>query len=725
MSIDYVYKTEGTDKDYYLMIVDRAGRIHFANSYLVSNLGLTHYEIPKFNFFQLLDADQLQEFEDSLCYVSVNERPVEIEISARNGSLHWIKWEITKYKTAYGSQERFFCIGYDIAGKSKVKKMQHYAKRNYEAIMEGLTIGVVMQDKNGEVLAANKRAAQIFATTIEKLYEINEFKNLWNFVKEDGYSLSFETSPPMRAVQCGAVESNVEVIFQTQSGELRFLVINSQPLFEDDSPSVASVVTSIIDITRESQLEKEVHQQEVLFDTFQNNSPNLSWMVDDEAKLLYANTSFFRYLGLDKTAIGRNIIEIVPKEIAIALENKHRQVLKTGVPQRTQEKVFLADGNMIVFWINLFPIQSMKGAKMIGGEAINITDRFKAEESLQQVNERLNYLSHVTTDAIWEWNIQNGKMIRNDVLKDLIGFDNDSVQSLSWWFKRVHHEDRRRLYETIKNVIETKQQSWESEYRFKKISGKYLAVLDRGYVIYDQGKPVRMIGSLHDVTQLKELEKKLVEEKIHHQRKITETIFAVQEKERTRIGHELHDNVNQILSTCKLFMEMIHPATSDDGQLKQKVNEYILAAIEEIRRLSKDMVTPQLKENGLIASITTVVEDLKAIQAMNVLFYHQEDAEMLSSGKKVALFRIVQEQVKNVLKYSKANNLTIHLNANEEYATLIIEDDGVGFDPKQTRRGIGLSNIYERTKFYDGSVSIRTAPGKGCKVIVMIPCIDQ
>jgi signal transduction histidine kinase len=170
---------------------------------------------------------------------------------------------------------------------------------------------------------------------------------------------------------------------------------------------------------------------------------------------------------------------------------------------------------------------------------------------------------------------------------------------------------------------------------------------------------------------------------------------------------------------------MIKPATPDDGKLKWKANEYILTAIEEIRRLSKVLVTPQLKGDGLIASIKALVEDIKGTQAMKVLFFHQDGAEMLSSGKKVALFRIVQEQVKNILKYSKANNLTIHLTTNQKYVTLIIEDDGVGFDAKQTRRGIGLSNIYERTKFYDGTVSIRTAPGKGCKVIVMIPCTDQ
>jgi len=169
---------------------------------------------------------------------------------------------------------------------------------------------------------------------------------------------------------------------------------------------------------------------------------------------------------------------------------------------------------------------------------------------------------------------------------------------------------------------------------------------------------------------------------------------------------------------------MIKPATTNDLQLKFKVNEYILAAIEEIRRLSKEMVTPQLKENGLIASIATLVEDLKATHKMNVLFHHDDSVEILGSSKKVALFRIVQEQVKNTLKYSQAKNLLIHLNGDDKNVILIIEDDGIGFDPKQTRRGIGLSNIYERTKFYDGSVSIKTAPGKGCKITVTIPCID-
>jgi signal transduction histidine kinase len=67
--------------------------------------------------------------------------------------------------------------------------------------------------------------------------------------------------------------------------------------------------------------------------------------------------------------------------------------------------------------------------------------------------------------------------------------------------------------------------------------------------------------------------------------------------------------------------------------------------------------------------------------------------------------------------------LTIHLHAITDHIQLVIEDNGVGFDTKQVRRGIGLSNIYERTRFYNGKLKIKTAPGQGCKMIIDIPSI--
>jgi signal transduction histidine kinase len=146
-------------------------------------------------------------------------------------------------------------------------------------------------------------------------------------------------------------------------------------------------------------------------------------------------------------------------------------------------------------------------------------------------------------------------------------------------------------------------------------------------------------------------------------------------------------------------------------------------AIEEIRKLSKEMVVPQLKENGLLASIETLIEDIHLSTSIKVRFTHDHENDLLSAGKKVALFRIAQEQLKNILKHSSAKNVEILMQSKEENTCLIIKDDGIGFDSKQTHRGIGLSNIYERTRFYNGTVNIDTNPGKGCKLTVTIPAI--
>lgn len=721
MMHERIDKLSGTDKDYYLLVIDQNGTIEFANSYLITNLELDPKKIYECCFFNLIEPRYQKSFKDSLYRVQQSGSPVSIEVSARNGSLHWIKWEISKHKTDTGSAEKYFCMGYDLVGKHTVNKMQHVARRNYEAIMEGLTIGVIMQDITGEILAANRKVAEIFETSLESIYKTNWLADLWPMIGNEKEMFSSENNPPLYAFKTGAVQNSIRATFTADTGELKTILINSQPLYEKDQPGPVSVVTSFMDISREKELEQEVHRQEKLFHTFNNNTPNLAWIVDEDARLMYANNSFFKYLGISDQLIGRNILELLPKVIAQALEGRHRKVLETGKQEEMEEKIFLASGKEVVFWINLFPIETMSGKKMIGGEAIDITSRFKAEEKLRKVNERLHYLSHMTTDAIWEWDMLTGQIYRNQILRDLIGVSTDTTQNLGWWFRRVHPEDRRKLRDTIKRVIGNKEQSWESEYRIKNASGNYIIVYDRGYIIYESELPIKMIGSLHDITHVKELEAKLTKEKIQHQKNITETIFAVQEKERTRIGHELHDNVNQLLGTSKMFVDLIKTATAEDAELKTKVTGYILTAIEEIRRLSKEMVTPQLKEDGLVTSITTLVEDLQAAHIMNVLFHHQDDVELLSSGKKVTLFRIVQEQVKNTIKYSKAKNLVIDLRMNAENVQLIIEDDGVGFDPNQTRRGIGLSNIYERTRFYNGAVKIKTQPGKGCRMIVRIP----
>jgi PAS domain S-box-containing protein len=320
--------------------------------------------------------------------------------------------------------------------------------------------------------------------------------------------------------------------------------------------------------------------------------------------------------------------------------------------------------------------------------------------------------------------MQTGRIFRNDALMDIVGYKLEKTKGLSWWLRRIHPDDRNRVTDKIKNTTDKGQQSWQDEYRFKCADGTYKHINDRGYIVYENELPIRMIVSLQDITGLKDLQNLLTEEKINRQKEISETVIRVQEKERTRIGHELHDNVNQILSTVKLFVDMLSPASKNEKQLKEKSIEYLTTAIEEVRQLSKELVVPQLMGKGLVDSIQTLIDDIHISSTVEIKFAHDDENDLLSPGKKVTLFRIVQEQLKNILKHSVAKHVDINLQLKNNNIQLSIKDDGVGFDPRQTHRGIGLSNIYERTKFYNGTVDIQTAKNKGCKVIVTIPFLQ-
>ncbi|HEX7846349.1 MAG TPA: PAS domain-containing protein, partial [Chitinophagaceae bacterium] len=414
---------------------------------------------------------------------------------------------------------------------------------------------------------------------------------------------------------------------------------------------------------------------------------------------------------------------IIPAVVADALYEKHMEVLRTGKPIEAVEKAKWADGTELDFHVNIFPIEAESGKRLVGGHAVNLSDKFVVEKKLREANERLLLLSRTTSDAIWEWDMQTGYIFRNDSLMDMIGYQADNSKGLSWWLRRIHPEDRDRIQDIIKEATDKGLQTWEDQYRFKCEDGTYKHIRDKGFVVYENGLPVKMIGSLNDITDLKLLEDQLTEEKLQRQKEISETVIRVQEKERTRIGHELHDNVNQILSTVKLFVDMLKPQTDEEKVIKGKSTEYLVTAIEEIRQLSKELVVPQLKDIGLVDSIKQLIQDINLANPLKIKFTHDHENDLMGHGKKVTIFRIIQEQLKNILKYSKASQVDIFMQCKDGDAELIIKDDGVGFDPKQTRSGIGLSNIHDRVRFYDGSVDIQSAPGKGCILKVTIPCL--
>ncbi len=722
--IKSVLESYEKDKEIFLSVVDKKGTIVCANATMVKTLHLKDVRSNKLSFFDLLHPVHIEDFKNALIALPGEKKPRTMELYLKNGYYHPMKWQVTTLP-AEEKDPSYLCIGHKILDDNRLHQFNQLGEKNYQLIVEGLNAGILFQDKKGELIAANQKAAEIFGTTLERLYQLTNIAQMWNSAwtirTEENETVTFVQTPFYRALQTGQPQTAVLNI-TLRNGDTRYIHFSSQPLFQENCKEAFSVVSNIIDVTQEKILSKKLSEREALFNVFMKQTPNMAWVVDEDTNLVFASAAFYNYFGLDEvSSLGKSMMDIVPAVVANSLYEKHIEVLKTGKPVETVQKVNWADGTNFIFHVNIFLIEGFSGKRMLGGHAVNLADKYAAEKKLRETNERLLLLTRATSDAIWEWDMQTGRIFRNDALMDMIGYHMDDPKGLSWWLRRIHPEDRNRVSDKVKDSTENNEHSWEDEYRFKCADGTYKNMRDKGYIVYENGLPVKMIGSLQDVTNLRDLENQLTEEKLERQKEISETVIRVQEKERTRIGHELHDNVNQILSTTKLFVDMLQPGDKEQKKIKQKSLEYILLAIEEIRKLSKELVVPQLNDKGIVESINNLVDDIHLSTNMKIKFTHDHENELLSPSKKITLFRIAQEQLKNILTHSKATHVDIYLQCRDNEVLLTIRDNGVGFDARQTRRGIGLSNIYERTRFYNGTVDIQTSPGKGCTLEVTIP----
>ncbi len=220
---------------------------------------------------------------------------------------------------------------------------------------------------------------------------------------------------------------------------------------------------------------------------------------------------------------------------------------------------------------------------------------------------------------------------------------------------------------------------------------------------------------LTDITEQKLLEERAALDKIIKQKEITEAVVTAQERERSEIGRELHDNVNQLLGATRLYIDMARRDNVNRDSLLSSSSTYTLQAIDEIRKLSKTLITPLIKEIGLTDTIKDLADDIMRVHPVKIEIFIQDFTEEILDEKfKLNLYRIVQEQLNNILKHSKADNVSMSFMQTQDEISLLISDDGIGFDPSTRKTGVGITNIKSRVELYKGTVVILSEPGHGC-----------
>jgi signal transduction histidine kinase len=205
--------------------------------------------------------------------------------------------------------------------------------------------------------------------------------------------------------------------------------------------------------------------------------------------------------------------------------------------------------------------------------------------------------------------------------------------------------------------------------------------------------------------------------------KYLNVIVEAQEKVRKEISNELHDNVSQLLGASNLYIETACTDERNRLQLMKESQHILHAAIKEIRKISHSLQSVFIKNTNLEEELTTIFSGLekqhlfRLTTSVSIHGIH----DCLSADVQHNIVRILQEQLNNIIKYAQAKNVRIDITKTEEEIILKISDDGIGFEMEKVKRGLGLTNIYNRVAAINGICLLQTAPGQGCAWNIRIP----
>jgi len=215
------------------------------------------------------------------------------------------------------------------------------------------------------------------------------------------------------------------------------------------------------------------------------------------------------------------------------------------------------------------------------------------------------------------------------------------------------------------------------------------------------------------------IDKRLDEERIKKLEEITEAVIEVQERERTYLAAELHDNINQILATSRLYIDTAIQNESVRLNLITESKEFIRNAMEEIRALCKSLLPPALSHTSLIDALDDFIQNIKQVDQVQIITeWENIDESQMCDKMKLTIFRIVQEQFNNIFKHARAKTIIVRLVQQNDGLQLNIKDDGIGFNTSQKRNGVGLQNIISRASLLKGEVMVNSRIGAGCELSV-------
>lgn len=356
----------------------------------------------------------------------------------------------------------------------------------------------------------------------------------------------------------------------------------------------------------------------------------------------------------------------------------------------------------------------------------DISQRKRQEAALRRLKNRLSEAQRIAHLGNWDYDITNNSLWLSDESYRIFGIDRETFDGkFPSLYKFIHPDEREQIKDALaKSISDCKP--YNMEHRIIRPDGAVRYVHKQGEVQCENGKAIRMLGTIQDITEQKKAENQIILSR-QKLRTLAAKMEMIEEQERRRIASDLHDSVGQILAfaTRELkFLRKKMPAEYGDALIE--VAEQLDKAVDQTRTLSFDLSPSILYDIGFEVAVEDLVEKFAKKRGIKCRLIIDDKTKPLTIPAKVLLYRSIRELLMNIAKHAEAKNVKVSLIRSDNNIQVTVEDDGKGFDMQEAEsseksKGFGLFHIRERIEHSDGKFEMKSIKEQGTKITIKLP----
>ena len=381
----------------------------------------------------------------------------------------------------------------------------------------------------------------------------------------------------------------------------------------------------------------------------------------------------------------------------------------------------------------------------------DITAQKNAEQALKASEQVYRLVTESSQTGFWDWDLTKGDIRFSEIYKKQLGYEDHELSSSLDTFRALCHPgDFERVTAELKASQADPSIPFNTELQMRHKDGSWRWIWCQAMVIRDHElKPVRMIGTHIDLSERKKIEQQIhelnaqlehrvrqrtqelrdavqtLEKEIVARRRLEQEVLETSEREQSRLGQDLHDDLGQQLAGIGMLAQLLgaklqaqnHPTAADAAELSSICRN----ALDTTRNLARSFYPVELQKHGLQIAIEALAH---RTEAMTEAVCKTKFSTRFKPKKEAAihLYRIVQESITNAIRHGRARNISIEGTQQAGMLVLTITDDGIGLKNAEASSGLGLHIFQYRARLIGAKVEVnQLTPSGGCRVTCLLP----